>query len=61
MAMHNHRNNRSIHTDQKRIAGNLRRHQELMTRFEAEGMGREEASALAFAVVVGKVAEPKAK
>lgn len=46
MSMHQ-KNDRSVHTDAKRIKANLARHAALMDAYIAKGMSRDDASKLA--------------
>jgi hypothetical protein len=60
MSMHG-KNDRSVHSDHRKISRNLARHAELMKQFEAKGMQRIVASRLAFDVVCGKKTEAQAQ
>lgn len=42
------RNDRSIHTDHKRITASLKQHADLMARYVSEGLSQKEASKMAF-------------
>lgn len=51
------RNDRSIHTDHKRVKSNLSRHADLMAKYQAQGMSRDDASKRALKVIQGKITE----
>jgi hypothetical protein len=57
MAMMNERNNRSWINEDKRIRENLKRHLELMAKYEAQGMSSEDASRKAYNVIMKREAE----
>jgi len=52
------RNTRAIHTEDRRIRERLARHLMLMGWFMKNGMAKDEASAKAFRIVIGKEKAP---
>lgn len=46
--------NRDYKTENRRVEKNLKRHQELMNKYIAEGLSREEASNKAYKEITGR-------
>jgi len=60
MSMHG-KNDRSVHSDHRKIANNLRRHAELAAVYAAQGADKERASKLAYDVMRGKITDAAAR